>query len=128
MQSTAATGETAIAGKTSGLLELGEEVTWRARHLGRWQTLTSRITAYDRPAYFRDSMVSGAFARFDHDHFFDEDGRGGTLMRDVFDFAAPWGVLGRFAELFLCGYLRRFLELRNRELKAVAEAADAPPR
>ena len=122
-RSTASTGERAIAGRTSGLLTLGDEVTWRARHFGVWQTLTSRITAYERPAYFRDSMVRGAFARLDHEHYFAEDGRGGTVMRDLFDFAAPFGALGWVAErLILTTYLRRFLEARNREIKVVAES------
>ena len=44
-------------------------------------------------------------------------------MRDVFAFAAPFGVLGRVAErLILTRYLRRFLEARNREIKVVAES------
>ena len=94
-------------------------MTWRARHFGVWQTLTSRITAYERPTYFRDSMVRGAFARLEHEHHFAEDG-GETVMRDVFDFAAPLGALGRVAKrTVLTGYLRRLLEARNREIKAV---------
>ena len=32
--STAHPHEKAIAGKTSGLISLGEEVTWKARHFG----------------------------------------------------------------------------------------------
>lgn len=111
-----------MGGRTTGLLGPGEEVTWRARHFGVWQTLTSRITAYERPAYFRDSMVRGAFARLDHEHHFAEDG-GDTVMRDVFEFAAPLGVLGRVAErAVLTRYLRRLLEVRNREIKAIAES------
>src|SRR5437763_13194902 len=47
----------ALAGVTSGLLGLGQRVTWRARHLGAWRELTSEITAMDRPAYFQDTMV-----------------------------------------------------------------------
>ena len=44
-------------------------------------------------------------------------------MRDVFDFAAPFGVFGRLAERFvLRAYLQRFLEERNRHIKAVAES------
>ncbi len=122
-RSTASTGELAVGGHTSGLLALGDEVTWQAKHFGVWQTLTSRITAYERPAYFRDSMVRGAFARLDHEHHFAEDGRGGTVMRDLFEFAAPFGVLGWAAErLVLTRYLRRFLEARNREIKTVAES------
>jgi ligand-binding SRPBCC domain-containing protein len=122
VQSTAATGERAIGNRTSGLLGLGEEVTWRARHLGVWQELTSRITAFERPHHFRDSMVRGAFARFDHDHYF-EPTNGNTLLRDVFDYRAPLGPLGWLAErLFLSAYMRRFLLIRMRELKVLAES------
>jgi ligand-binding SRPBCC domain-containing protein len=122
IHSTATTGERAIGRRTTGLLELGDEVTWRARHLGVWQELTSRITAFDRPRHFRDSMVRGAFARFDHDHHF-EPTIGGTLLRDVFDYRAPLGPLGSIAErLFLSAYMRRFLLTRMRELKVLAES------
>jgi ligand-binding SRPBCC domain-containing protein len=122
VRSVAATGERAIGGQTTGLLGLGDEVTWRARHLGVWQELTSRITAFDRPLHFRDSMVRGAFARFDHDHYF-EAANGDTLLRDVFDYSAPLGPLGWLAErLFLSAYMRRLLLARMRELKALAES------
>src|SRR6185437_9192306 len=104
------------------LLALGDEVTWRARHLGVWQELTSRITVFERPLHFRDTMVRGAFARFDHDHYF-EPVNDGTLMRDVFEYRAPLGPLGSVAErLFLTAYMRRFLSARMRELKALAES------
>ena len=46
VRSAAGTGEQAIAGTTRGLLGLHQEVTWRGRHFGVWQELTSRITAY----------------------------------------------------------------------------------
>jgi ligand-binding SRPBCC domain-containing protein len=122
MASTAHTGERAVAGVTSGLMELGQEVTWRARHFGTWQHLTSRITAFVRPFHFRDSMVRGAFQRFDHDHFFSQRGEL-TLMRDVFDFEAPFGILGRIAgRLFLTEYMRRLLVTRNALIKTVAES------
>jgi len=39
------TGEKAVAGVTSGLIGLGQEVTWEARHFTVRQRLTSRITA-----------------------------------------------------------------------------------
>lgn len=123
LRSTAATGEMVIGGRRRGLLALGDEVTWRARHFGVWQTLTSRITAYERPVHFRDSMVRGAFAQLDHDHTFTEDGQGGTLMIDTFEYSAPLRAIGKVVEaVVLTRYLRRFLEARNRELKAVAES------
>ena len=117
-------GETAVGGVTSGLIELGQDVTWRARHFGLWQRLTSRITAFDRPRHFRDSMTRGAFARFDHDHYFTvgvRDGR--TVMVDIFDYTAPLGPLGRLADaLFLRAYMARLLAERNRVIKAAAES------
>lgn len=121
-ESTSQTKERAIAGRTSGLIEMGESVTWEATHFGRRQRLTSKITAFDRPHYFRDSMVEGAFRSFDHDHYFaGEDG--GTLMRDRFDFVSPFGLLGRVADfLVLERYMRRLLERRNLLIKRVAES------
>jgi ligand-binding SRPBCC domain-containing protein len=122
VRSTARTGERAVRGKLTGLLELGDEVTWRARHLGFSQELTSRITAYDRPRHFRDTMVRGAFAGFQHDHFF-VAAAGGTLVRDVFEFRAPFGPVGWAAErLFLVRYMRRFLDARLHMLKQLAES------
>jgi ligand-binding SRPBCC domain-containing protein len=121
MASTAHTGERAVAGVTSGLMTLGQEVTWRARHFGIWQHLTSRITAFERPFHFRDSLVRGVFQRFDHDHFFEQRGEI-TVMRDVFDFQSPLGILGHIADrLFLIEYMRRFLLTRHALIKTVAE-------
>ena len=120
--STRQTGERAVGNITTGLLALGDEVTWSARHFGVRQTLTSRMTAFDRPRHFRDSMVRGAFRRFDHDHFFAARGDD-TEMRDAFDFESPLGPLGRLADaLVLERYMRRLLETRNEEIKRVAES------
>ena len=66
--------------------------------------------------------MRGAFARFDHDHYFVPDA-GGTLMRDVFDYHAPLGPLGWLAErLFLSAYMRRFLLASLRVLKTLSES------
>ena len=123
-ESTRQTGEKAVAGKTSGLIGLGEQVTWEATHFGIRQRLTSEIVQLQRPNQFRDSMVNGAFARFDHDHFF-ESADDGTRMTDVFDYTAPWGWAGRVADcLFLKRYLTRFLAKRNAVIKSVAESGN----
>jgi ligand-binding SRPBCC domain-containing protein len=122
---TSQTSERAIAGTTSGRIGLNETVTWRARHFGITQTLTSIITALDRPYHFADAQVEGAFKRFDHDHFFDEE-NGVTIVRDRFDYEAPFGVLGRIAErIALTRHMTRFLAMRNEVLKRVAESPDA---
>ncbi len=114
--------EEAIAGVTTGLIGLGEEVTWRATHFGLRLRLTSRIEAFDRPWHFRDSMVRGPFARFDHDHHFRADGAS-VVMRDVFDYRSPLGWLGRLADgLAVERHMTRLLEERAAILRRVAES------
>src|SRR5437762_3834452 len=82
VKSMTGTSEKAVAGRTSGLIEMGEQVTWEGRHFGVRQRLTSKITAYDRPRYFQDSMLRGAFHSFVHDHYFEAIAEG-TKMTDV---------------------------------------------
>jgi ligand-binding SRPBCC domain-containing protein len=114
--------ERAISGVTSGLIGPGQSVTWEARHFGITQRLTSRVVAFDRPRSFRDSMVSGPFLRFDHDHIFETDDAA-TRMVDIFDFTSPLGALGALADrLFLARYMKRLVEERARSIKGAAES------
>jgi ligand-binding SRPBCC domain-containing protein len=119
---TGGTEERAVAGVTSGLIGMGDEVTWQARHFGVRQRLTVRVTAFDRPKRFQDIMIAGAFRRMGHDHEFEEH-PAGTRMRDRFEFQSPLGFLGRLVDsLFLTAYMRRFLAGRNTSLKQLAES------
>jgi ligand-binding SRPBCC domain-containing protein len=121
MESTKQTGEQAIAGRTSGLIELSETVTWRAKHFGIWQKLTSKITEFDRPNFFADEMVEGAFKSFRHEHYF-LSRHGETLMKDIFIFESPGWILGRlFNRLILTRYMTKLLIQRNKVIKAAAE-------
>jgi ligand-binding SRPBCC domain-containing protein len=114
--------EAAVDGVTTGLLAAGDEVTWRARHVGVPLEMTVTVTALDRPRHFRDEQVAGPFAELVHDHHF-EPVDGGTRMRDVFRFRSPAGPLGRVVDaVVLRRYLRRLLVRRNRHLAAVAES------
>jgi ligand-binding SRPBCC domain-containing protein len=124
IRSTAATTESAVAGITAGLLGPGDQVTWRGRHLGAVQELTCRITQFDSPRHFRDSLLRGAFKELEHDHYFEEAAHG-TLMRDLFNYRAPFGPAGWLAErLFMTRYLRRFLATRCRIIRQVAESEE----
>lgn len=110
--------ERAIAGRTSGLISEGEEVTWQAMHFGIPFRMTSRITRMSAPDSFVDEQVRGPFRRFHHEHRFIANGAG-TTMIDVVTFEAPFGMLGRAAEkLVLARYLRRLIEQRNTFLGA----------
>ncbi|MDF2723158.1 MAG: cell division protein [Paenibacillus sp.] len=119
--SAAQTKERAVGGVASGLIELGQSVTWEAVHFGVRQRLTAIITELDYPHYFVDEQLYGAFKRFRHKHQFIRT-ETGTLMADTFDYTAPLGWMGRLADhLFLESYMRRFLLKRNLYLKKIAE-------
>lgn len=120
--SMSATGETAVAGVTSGQIGLGETVTWRARHFGIWFTMTSKITELDRPHRFVDEQVRGPFRRFHHEHTFRQEGDD-TVMTDAVTLASP--ISGRLAErLVLVPYVRRLLRRHNEFLVRAVEHAE----
>jgi len=119
--------EKAIAGKTSGLIGLGEWVTWEAKHFGIKQKLTSKITKFSSPTYFVDEQVSGAFRYFKHEHIFEKLNKQ-TLMIDRFDFESPFGILGRLVNvLFLKKYMTNLLVIRNQFIKRKAEEINSYP-
>ncbi|HTG56612.1 MAG TPA: SRPBCC family protein [Niabella sp.] len=119
--STAKTKEKAIAGRTSGLIEMNETVTWQATHFMVRQKFTSKITAFHRPFHFRDEQQKGPFRLFAHDHYFSETDTG-TLMKDSLHFQSPAGLLGELVDrLILTRYLKRFLIERNDMIRHFAE-------
>lgn len=119
--STEQTNEQAVAGITSGLINLDECVTWQATHFGIRQELTSKITAFNRPTYFKDEQQKGAFKSFYHEHKFEQtDDR--IIMKDIFEFQSPFGIFGKiFNTLILTKYLRKLLIDRNNVIKDFAE-------
>lgn len=121
-KSTSGTHERAIAGRTSGLIENNETVTWKAKHLGIYQTLTTKIISMEKPFQFTDVMQKGAFRSMHHQHLFSET-EGKTLMTDIFKFESPLWIVGKlFNDIFLTCYLRNFLIRRNELIKATAES------
>lgn len=120
--STARTKEYITDGVKEGIMKLGETVTWRAKHFGIWLELTSKITEAHRPEYFVDEMQKGAFKSFRHEHHFKQTIEG-TLMKDIFMFESPLGVLGKIVNnLVLENYLKDFLTERNKYIKVMAES------
>lgn len=109
-------GERIVGGVSSGSLEVGDSVTWRARHFGIPFTMTSRITEFVASCRFVDEQVSGPFAYWWHEHVFEER-NDATLMTDTVEFASPVGPIGRLVDaLVLTKYMERLLQERNRWL------------
>lgn len=116
------TGEVAVAGTTSGLINLNETVTWQAKHLGKKRLLKIKISALDSPATFTDEMIEGDFKYMKHEHHFKQV-ENGTIMIELFYFETPYGMIGKILNrVYLTRYLRRLLEQRNRVIKDYAES------
>lgn len=116
------TNETAIAGRTSGLCQLGDKITWEAKHFGIRQRLTVEITKLNPPYFFEDIMLKGAFKSMRHVHTF-ESKNGHTIMTDEFYYEVPFGILGKiFDSIVLKSYMTNFLKTRNQILKDILES------
>jgi len=120
-RSMAHTGERATAGRTTGRVEAGDSVTWRARHFGLWWSLTSRVTVVEAPTRFEDIQERGPFAWFRHEHRFESTGNG-TRMHDHWEHRSPFGPIGRVVDRLVLGrHMRSLLVTRNAALKRQAE-------
>lgn len=115
------TGEIAIAGTTSGLIQLGETVTWQAKHFFKTRILQVQITAMRPYEFFTDEMKRGDFKSMVHHHYFKPIDNG-TIMIDEFKFEAPYGFIGKLVNyFFLTTYMKQLLEQRNNVIKQYAE-------
>lgn len=115
------TKEQIIAGRTSGIIEKGETVTWRAKHFGFYLTHESIITELEAFQKFTDVMGKGHFKHFEHQHYFFEKNNA-TLMLDYIDYSVPFGWLGYgFDVCVLRKYLTELIKKRNAFLKQYLE-------
>ena len=120
--STSQTNEKAIAGKTSGLIELNETVTWKGKHFGFYLKHSSKITEMEFPNYFVDIMEKGYFKSFRHEHYFEEED-GFTTMKDILIYETPFWIFGRFFDsILLKNHMKKFLLERNSILKNITES------
>jgi ligand-binding SRPBCC domain-containing protein len=121
-KSMAQTNEQVVSGTTSGLIELHETVTWKAKHLFKTRILKAKITAMQKPFSYTDEMVNGDFKSMKHEHHFKQI-ENGTLMIDIFNFESPYGKIGEITnKIFLSNYLKKLLEHRNHIIKQYAES------
>jgi len=114
--------EEAVAGSRFGLLENGETVTWKAKHVWKNRFLRVKITGMERPGRFTDEQLKGDFRMMKHEHHF-KPCENGTIMIDLFSFEIKYGMIGKwFNSLFLTRYLKKLLEKRNDTIKDYAES------
>ena len=115
------TNEKAIIGRTSGLINKGETVTWKGKHFGIYIQHESIISEMNFPNYFVDEQLKGQFKSFKHQHFFTQK-ENQTIMTDILDYETPFGYIGKlFDKLLLVNHLTNFIIYRNTILKELSE-------
>jgi ligand-binding SRPBCC domain-containing protein len=77
----------------------------------RWQ---SRIEVWEPPYRFVDVQTRGPYRHWRHEHVF-ENASGGTICRDIVNFAAPGGRI--IERVFIRPDLVRIFEFRQRRLR-----------
>lgn len=115
------TNEKAIEGRTSGLINKEETVTWKGKHFGIYLKHQSIISEMDFPTYFVDEQLKGHFKNFKHQHFFIKK-ENLTIMTDILEYETPFGFFGKlFNRLLLKNHLTKFIQNRNKIIKQITE-------
>jgi ligand-binding SRPBCC domain-containing protein len=80
-------------------------------------------TEYEPGHLFADRQVSGPFAGWYHRHWFLDDGRGGTILRDEVEYEPPFGAMGRLVGgRFIEKKLRKLFDYRHDVTRRVVES------
>jgi ligand-binding SRPBCC domain-containing protein len=98
----------------SGPMEDGALIAYRIRVAGVPVKWTTRIEAWEPGRRFVDAQISGPYACWWHEHRFEADGAGRTIMGDRVLYAPPLGIIGRAAnQLFIKSSLRGIFSFRS---------------
>ena len=111
-------------GSKSGILRVGDTVSWHAWRWGLRLSHTCRIDDVRPITYFREVAATGNFRHYVHEHHFApmDDG---TRMRGEIKFAAPKGPMGFLMErLLLKRYVTKLLIEEHKRLKRAAESTE----
>lgn len=112
--------EEIIDGTISGLMEVNDTVTWKAKHLFKERILKVKITRMQKNDFFIDEMEKGDFKMMKHEHYF-KPVENGTIMIDQFHFDVSHSFAGKLIGHYLTRYLSRLLTKRNEVIKMTAE-------
>ena len=99
-----------------------DTILWRGWKFGLPQEHESAIEAFDPPRFFRDRMLTGRFAEFEHDHGLEEVRDGIVELRDEVRFTMRWGWIGAWiGSLILVPHVRGLMSQRFERIKQLAE-------
>lgn len=118
-------GENVVVVQKADITEVGSRAIIDQKLFGlfpsRW---IAEHTAYDPPRMFEDTQVSGPFAKWRHQHFVEPHAEG-AVLRDIVDYEAPLGFLGRWTDaLVIVPKLERAFDHRHEVTREWCESAD----
>ena len=98
----------------------GQVITYKVKPIAgiplRW---VSEISQYKEPNFFVDEQKSGPFKFWKHEHYLKEI-PGGTEMRDMLQYAMPFGILGSVANsLIVRKQLEEIFDYRRKRLEII---------
>lgn len=110
-----------VRGRTSGLVAGGDTIRWQGWQLGLPQFHESLIEEFRPYGFFRDRMIAGRFAHFEHDHRLVET-QEGVRLSDELRFSMRWGWPGALVGRWLMiPHIRGLLRRRFALIKSLAE-------
>jgi ligand-binding SRPBCC domain-containing protein len=112
-----------VKGRTAGLVANGDKIRWEGWQFCLPQFHESVIEDFREPVFFRDRMMAGRFASFEHDHSFRDEGDGRVLLRDEIRFTMRLGWLGHVTgRWMLVPHIQGLMRRRFALLKRIAES------
>jgi len=78
-------------------MQVGTIIQYRLRVHGVRVGWTTSIQEWEPGVRFVDCQIRGPYVLWHHTHTFEDDGAGGTIMRDTVRYALPFGPLGELA-------------------------------
>ena len=114
-----------VRGRLVGAVSEGDRVRWQGWKWGLPHVHESLIEAFDPPVFFRDRMIAGRFAFFEHDHEFKEQLDGSVLLRDEVRFSMRWGAAGLMVGRgIVLPHIRKLMRERFVLIKRLAESEE----
>ena len=84
-----------------------------------WKT---RISRWVPGVEFEDEQLRGPYALWVHQHHFEDDGKGGTVIRDTVRYRLPLGAVGELVHWLVRRQLERIFAYRTERVLALLTA------
>jgi ligand-binding SRPBCC domain-containing protein len=113
-----------VAGRMTGSVVGGDTVRGRGWKWGLPHEHESLIDMWVPPVFFRDRMLAGRFAKFEHERNFTARWDGTVLLHAKLRFSLPWGLVGEMVGRMLVLPHIRGLRRRFTLIKQMAEGEE----